>query len=57
MKLIKDLYYKEFREDREENNARWSVKRRECEIGCGICWLGRMEQGERRGLSMNACAR
>ena len=42
---------------REENAAGWSVKRREYELVCGTCWLERIEQGEWRALSMNACSR
>ena len=42
---------------REENDVGWSVKRREYELACGTCWFGRIEQGEWRALSMNACSR
>ena len=42
---------------REENDAGWSVKRREYEFVCGTGWLGRIEQGEWRACSTNACSR
>lgn len=43
-RFYKNLYYKGLGEGREENNARWSVQRRDWEAGGGLR-LKRTEQG------------